>query len=170
MILGLLMLAAFVGLARSITALLAQDHDSVSVDQRWQPAREGSVRDRHTNHWWTRCSIGQTPRAWLCEQQPRAMSQAEARRACENLQLGAKKWRLPELNELRQLIVILAPGQNALNQQVFAMSTRAEYWSRSPVRSALLPEDQSFYYVNFQRGGVYAAAAADKLFVRCISP
>lgn len=89
----------------------------------------------------------------------------QAKRYCEQLSLGGKRWRLPTKIELESLVDMTKPLRDAKIADVFPATSVAKYWTGSRVRWL---EDASYYDVSFLTGATSVVEPNEAKRVRCV--
>ena len=126
---------------------------------------------------WQKCNIGENPID--CTGEPKKMKWKEAIEACNNLSLSNKKWRLPNLDELRTLIQFKdlkkpnyrdscgAENFNLIagNKRKFPTLQPFFYWSSTEKK------DDTFFalFVDFTNGLSNYNPTSIRMYVKCIT-
>jgi hypothetical protein len=108
---------------------------------------------------WQRCSVGLSGEA--CDAgEADALQWNQAKRACEDLKLAGKRWRLPTQDELAKLT---ASGQPTIDREAFPQTAIDDYWTSTSTG------DSSHGVVNFYESERYSRYDSLFCYVRCVS-
>jgi hypothetical protein len=125
---------------------------------------DGTVRDNSTGLVWMKCNAGQIYTHPICNSIPVMPMWSAALTECNNLTLGARSWRLPNVNELKSLVDI-SRSNPAIHKGFFPPTVSGGYWT-----STTYPNSQtSAFIVNFTNGVVTIGNKTTSYNVRCVS-
>ena len=126
--------------------------------------KNGTVTDNKTKLIWQKCNIGQE-NAFECSGDAVGHIWIHAMRACKNLNLAGKKWRLPSNEEFQTLVDI--DYDFGIDTKFFHIpqENRASYWT-----SSNSTETGKGYMMNFNQGGVsFGYLKNISSYVRCVT-
>ncbi len=125
---------------------------------------DGTVTDRSTGLTWQKCNRGQNNDS-TCTGTGTQQTWTDALAYCNSLNLAARNWRLPSVNELKSL-ANYSTANPAVNTSMFP-GTRADfYWSATTV----LSNTSRAWVVWFQHGTLDETYGKNELFrVQCVS-
>jgi len=137
----------------------------LSAGARFSDDKDGTILDEGTGLIWQKCSRGLGPVDCSGEAVPENWQQAL--KACKNLSLQGRSWRLPSINELKS-IVDYSRIKPSINTTFFPKTVQSLYWSST----SFVADPSKAWYVDFTTGVVTVWSGiktADIYYVRCVS-
>ncbi len=131
---------------------------AVSENSKIKNCGEGTVFYEGENICWQKSAKPEPATNWQ-----------DAKDYCTNLELGKKDdWRLPELDELKSLVKVVAPEQVTINTDFFTDTQTDYYWTATEYITQAT-KTKTHWYVYFKTG--YDGIAPDfkeNYEVRCV--
>ncbi|CAM5217515.1 Lcl C-terminal domain-containing protein [Alishewanella longhuensis] len=114
---------------------------------------DGTVTHKKTGLIWAQCSLGQSYVNGDCTGEASKHNWQEALIAATQNYLGFSEWRLPNLNELQSLLESRC-WSPSINASTFPATPNARYWTATPYLNEEDGAIPSFWYVDFDKGGI----------------
>ena len=142
-----------------LTIIFPQEKTGSAIDEnaKINDCGQGTVFYESENLCWQKSAKPEPAKNWQ-----------DANDYCANLELGRKNdWRLPEINELRSLVIIVPPEQVTIDTDFFTDTQTDYYWTSTEYPNP--KKTATHWYVYFKTG--YDGIAPDfkeNYEVRCV--
>lgn len=128
---------------------------------------DGTVKDNGTGLIWQKCSMGQTYSGGTCSDESTATEDTwkNTLAYCSGLTLAGRRWRLPNVNELKSLVDISKSVSPSIHRGFFPNTKRGNYFTSSPAAGCT----GCVWSINFDDGGRMWVGGKTGDYARCVT-